>query len=390
MRKMLEKDSLLSFVGHRFLNRLDSEAAVDLPVFYSESELYSHKDDSSRDDDSEMTSDSRVVLIRLRKTRMTVIRRSSPMWAGSDEGYDDELDDEKELPIESASVFLPLSEKEQARLVNEDMLRTAAAVKIQAAWRGYRFRKTQQQQASTGSSLKTKHRLMVDIVRLCGNVHRQQMNRVRERVDQLEYQLREETAMRVAFEKAMEDMTVLVDQQQRVLYERVEQETNMRQAYERKIEDMQAYLEPLEAQLEREANKRRELESMMAQVLEQMHELKLARQQDEEEKLKMKQQLDDAVSEIAQLKGRSSTVASKTQAEVPPAKAKPSKTSVTRASSTVKSSTSSRPFTALAKPSVRRTMTPASRAGTPTTVSRASSRADVKRPATRLSNVRSK
>lgn len=237
-----------------------------MPIIRSESEL-------SDDNDSDCTSDSKVVFVRLSKrvavdgTRRCV---SSRLWTGSDEGYDEALDDDKELPIESSSVFLPVSEE-----IDQHDLCTAAAIKIQAAWRGYRTRKHL-----------TAHKAAASMVRVCGAVHRRQITRLQERLDALERRLAEETAMRMAFEKAMEDMTILVDQQQNMLYDRIEQETKMRQIQERKANEALAHME---RRLQKEVRAREELQATTMQILNELKELKAAsrrqqRQQQQDEK----------------------------------------------------------------------------------------------------------
>lgn len=254
-----------------------------------------------------LTDDSRIVLVRLGTKNITVIERcSSTGTARTDEGYDDRLDDEKENDglgmLESTSTFLPLSEQEQEYLMHSDILRTAAAVKIQAAWRGYSHRKTMQQ-----GKLQPAQRMMVDLVRLCGHVHRRQMIRVQERLEDVETHLQEETAMRIAFEKAMEDMTILVDEQQHTLHEKLEQEISIRQSYEEQIEATAAKIKPLEARLRQESHARDRLESMMTRVLEEMHELKSSRKREVEARRQLQAELDDARHEIAMLKRNTTT-----------------------------------------------------------------------------------
>lgn len=254
-----------------------------------------------------LTDDSRIVLVRLGTKNITVIERcSSTGTARTDEGYDDRLDDEKENDglgmLESTSTFLPLSEQEQEYLMHSDILRTAAAVKIQAAWRGYSYRKTMKQ-----GKLQPAQRMMVDLVRLCGHVHRRQMIRVQERLEDVETHLQEETAMRIAFEKAMEDMTILVDEQQHTLHEKLEREISIRQSYEEQIEATAAKIKPLEARLRQESHARDRLESMMTRVLEEMRALKSSRQREVEARRQLQAELDDARHEIAILKRNTTT-----------------------------------------------------------------------------------
>ncbi|KAI9258855.1 hypothetical protein BDA99DRAFT_561231 [Phascolomyces articulosus] len=332
---------------YRPTSAIESE---DLPVFCSESELLQGRPVSpysitSSSSSSALTHDSQhVVLIKLskKKKHMKKVAKSpscsllSPRSRGgdeknkqrrcpssqtnwsSDEGYDDNDHEDQEycyknnintqeLPIESASIFLPLSDQEQEHLIHNDILQSAAAVKIQAAWRGYQCRRRQQQEQQT-SAIRPKHRLMVNMVRLCGQVHRQQMNRVQERLHSVEDHLQEETAMRIAFEKAMEDMTVLVDQQQKVLYDRLEQEINMRQVYERKMEQAMQQVPQLEQSIRKEAKQRNELESMMTRVLEQMHDMKREQKLQVDARKKLELQLSEAHVEIEKLKKQQHTV----------------------------------------------------------------------------------
>lgn len=302
------------------------DGSSNLPVYCSEAELihpndlqqhqhrYERRMDSN--DSSLLTDDSRIVLVRLGTKKITVIERcSSTGTTRTDEGYDDRLDDEKENDglgmLESTSTFLPLSEQEQEYLMHSDILRTAAAVKIQAAWRGYCHRKTMQQ-----GKLQPAQRMMVDLVRLCGHVHRRQMTRVQERLEDVEMHLQEETAMRIAFEKAMEDMTILVDEQQQTLHERLEQEISVRQSYEEQIEATAAQIKPLEARLRQESHARDRLESMMSHVLEEMKELKSSRQREVEARRQLQAELDDARREIAILSKRSTTPTSRPPSSV--------------------------------------------------------------------------
>ncbi|KAI9313385.1 hypothetical protein BX666DRAFT_2114471 [Dichotomocladium elegans] len=304
--------------GSAYRSRLSSpDDPLDLPVFRSESELCPDDDDYSCDSrssrSSNMTSESHVVLIKLSKksARTVVVQErcpSSQTWACSDEGYDDRVDDPegvKETPIESASIFLPLSDVEQEHLIHNDLLRTTAAIKIQAAWRGCRARRAAAA-AAKSSHLTPARRAIVDVIRLCGQVHRRQMLRVQDRLDELEEHLQEETAMRVAFEKAMEDMTVIVDQQQKALYDRLEQEISMREHYERRMEDALGQLRPLESRLQKETKARIELEGMMSHVLQELQEIKAARQHDAQAdaqaRRRLERELTEARADIARLK----------------------------------------------------------------------------------------
>ncbi|KAG1060655.1 hypothetical protein G6F42_027901 [Rhizopus arrhizus] len=111
--------------------------------------------------------------------------------------------------------------------------------------------------------MRPEQRVFLNLANICTRLHRRQMNTVDERLHQLEQRVRQETAMRIAFEKAMEDMTVLIDQQQKTLYDRVEQEMHMRQLYEEKMNTALAQLQPLESRLRKEVNARTKMEEMM-------------------------------------------------------------------------------------------------------------------------------
>ncbi|KAI9322562.1 hypothetical protein BX666DRAFT_631966 [Dichotomocladium elegans] len=286
-----------------------------LPVFRSESEL--HNEDSMN-----------VIVIRLSRTKppLTLVKShhsprrcsSKQAWsAKSDEGY---IDDGDELPMQSASLFLPLSDQEQEQLTNSELLRTFAATKIQAAWRGYQYRKAGSQNGATSSGMMTStNKLLAKIASMCGTVHHRQMGIVRSRLNNLDLHLQEETAMRIAFEKAMEGMTVLIDQQHRVLYERIEHEITLRERYERKMDEALARIQPLELQLRKEVMARSDIESMMTCVLEQIHDLKRDARADAESRRKIQAQLDEAREEITKLKKyRSVTPEMRTRAAMLP------------------------------------------------------------------------
>jgi hypothetical protein len=266
----------------------------------SEAEIFCQDDSVSLNEDevgSNFSSNSKVVVMKISKNQC--ITYSTGSYMSADEGYDDE-DDEypcKELPIESASVFLPLSDQEQELLMRLDNRRQLAAIKIQSVWRGYQCRKE-----TKTSSLKLSHRVLAGLAQVNDSIHRRNNNQLQDRIYMLEQRLGEETAMRIAFEKAMEDMTVLMDHQHRVLHDRVEQEVSMRQTYERKMEQAMAQVQPLESRLRHEAKARADLESMMSRVLDQLHDMKVQVKEEAEQRKVLQQKLDSAVEEIASLK----------------------------------------------------------------------------------------
>lgn len=333
--------------------------------------------DSLNEDDniSNFSNNSKVIVMKISKTHPPrVIQYSNSFISTTDEGYDDEEYDEcKELPIESASVFLPLSDCEQEQLMDLETLRQLAAIKIQSCWRGYFGRKQQQQ-----TTMKLSNRVMAGLARVNDSIHRRNHNQLQDRCYELEQRLGEETAMRIAFEKAMEDMTIVMDHQHKVLNERVEQEVDMRQAYERKMEQVIGQVQPLESRLRHESKARADMESMMSRVLDQLHDIKVQQKEEVEQRKTMQRKLDEATKEIALLKKQPST----------PVRARPATATSTRPSIVP----STRPATSTAQRSVsrlsstgrtaspvpvKRTQTPISSRPTtarPTTVSRLSTR----------------
>lgn len=275
----------------------------------SEADMFCQDDDIvslGEDDLSNYSNNSKVVVMKISKSNVSPptfihFSQSSGSYISSDEGYDDE-DDEQDIhckPIESASVFLPLSDQEQEYMMQFDDHRHSAAIKIQSVWRGYIFRK---KAAYSGSQLKVSHRVLAGLAQVNDNIHRRNNNQLQNRVCMLEKRLGEETAMRMAFEKAMEDMTILMDHQHQVLHQRVEQEVNMRQTYERKMEQVMAQVQPLESRLRHESKARADMESMMSRVLDQLHELKVHSKEEVEQRKSLQRKLDNATEEIALIK----------------------------------------------------------------------------------------
>ncbi|CAO3611223.1 unnamed protein product [Mucor hiemalis] len=271
-------------------------------------------DSSTTDSSSIRSTESRIVVIKLNKLKKTssyVHSTTSLTYISNDEGYVDGDDDE----LESHCVFYPLVENEDNEEYN-DCKRDSAAIKIQALWRGYQCRSKQKH-----SALHADQRLIVKLAQFYDRFQRKQMNSVNEQVAQLKQKVREETAMRMAFEKAMEDMTVLIDQQQKILYDRLEQEVHMRQLYESKMNTALKQLQPLEARLKKEVVARNKMEEMMTRVLDQMHESETQRQnqakEDAEYRKRMELKLEQALNEISTIKKSNTTTTTTTAARQP-------------------------------------------------------------------------
>lgn len=290
-------------IGYSSLSFIDSEDEEEehLRVFCNESVPIMDSDLDSSTDSSVRTAESRNVIIKLNKfnkSSMTIVQESIA-YVASDEGYDDTVE---EGELESEVEYYPLCEKDD-QVEFLDSKRDQAAIKIQAVWRGYLTRRENKQQYS---ALHADQRVIVNLAQLCGRNYRRQMNQVDDRLYQLEQRVREETRMRMTFEKAMEDMAVVIDQQQKILYDRLEQEVHMRQVYEAKMNTALTQLQPLEARLRKEVSARNKMEEMMTRVLDQMHETETSRQQqvkeDAESKRQMQNKLDQAFEEIAVIK----------------------------------------------------------------------------------------
>ncbi|KAI7898868.1 uncharacterized protein BX663DRAFT_546066 [Cokeromyces recurvatus] len=106
------------------------------------------------------------------------------------------------------------------------------------------------------------------------------------RIHNLERQLEHEKAMRIAFEKTMEEMTVLMDHQHQVLNQRLQQEVDIRQSYEKKMEHLMD-------QLNRESE-------AVTYLVDQLKE-------EAEQRKVLQVQLKDTIQEIATLKKRTNT-----------------------------------------------------------------------------------
>ncbi|CAO3587597.1 unnamed protein product [Absidia cylindrospora] len=258
------------------LRRLSTDG-LNLPIIISETEPILDQDNGDDDvDHNSMISEylypqQQIILIKISKHNSSQYTNdnkqqyrcpTSLTYLASDEGYDDHDMDEKlgnSCEIEFASVFLPVEDDDEDNLVLSDPL--AASYNnddmTQAMWTDF----LQQQRQWTS------------------------------RIQHLELQLDEERAMRQAFEKAMEDMTVLMDQQQKVLYDRLEQEQTV------------AHVRPLEIRLEKESAARTQLEETMVHVLGQLEHLQTQHHQhvndDTAQRKRMQKKLDQALNDIS-------------------------------------------------------------------------------------------
>ncbi|CEP11543.1 hypothetical protein [Parasitella parasitica] len=259
-----------------------------------------------------MNAPSHTVLIKLSKhqsSAMTFVKRCSTSltYIASDEGYnddDDYMSDGQEM--ESHCTFLPLSDDEEDYEQDNDYYRQdQAAVKIQSLWRGYRSRRENKQ---TFSQFRPEQRVFLNLANLCSRLHRRQMNAVDERLNQLEQRLCEETAMRKAFEKAVHDMTEIIDEQQENIHERISQEVDKRQTE----------IDTLKARLQKEANARHRMEDMMTSILDRMKDAEITREEqakkDAESRKIMQAKLDLALEEIAIVKRNQAPKSTRTAA----------------------------------------------------------------------------
>ncbi|KAI8876464.1 hypothetical protein K501DRAFT_288888 [Backusella circina FSU 941] len=100
------------------------------------------------------------------------------------------------------------------------------------------------------------------------------MLQFQQKLDDLEARIQEEQAMRRAFETAMEDLTEVIDHQQKMLYDRLDQQVRMGRSCESKMKALAKSLNPLELRLQRETEARKELEVTMDRVLEELNQTK--------------------------------------------------------------------------------------------------------------------
>ncbi|ORE04152.1 hypothetical protein BCV72DRAFT_264160 [Rhizopus microsporus var. microsporus] len=269
-----------------------SNSEQDMDIFCSES-VPVMDFDSSTMTDTLKTNESRIILVRLNRNKynapITIIQQHYTENM-SDEGYDD---NEKDEELESDCQFYSILQDD------EELIRDKAAIKIQSLWRGYNTRRNMNQP-----------KMLFHIAALCDTINRRQyenkVNQLENKLKQLEQRLEQETAMRRAFENTVEDMTVLIDQQQKVLYDRLEEEVSLRQTYELKMNEALDQTQALEYCLKKEVTARTKMEDMLTRILDQMHETETARlqqtQQDAEERRLIQSKLDQALNEISQLK----------------------------------------------------------------------------------------
>ncbi|ORX50181.1 hypothetical protein DM01DRAFT_1384901 [Hesseltinella vesiculosa] len=206
---------------HPYLYEVDDDD-TDLPIVVHEAEPMLDSDDEDDSDSfSSLDLPQQVVLIKLNKPRPSSPRSATSLTYLT---YPQCRDDDE---IESASVFLPM----------ESQANNAPTP------------------ASTSSTIMT------------------MMQQQNDRIAALERQVKEERAMRQAFETAMEEMTVLIDQQQKMLYDRLDQEISMRQTYEKKMHHALQQVQPLEDRIHQESQSRQVLEQSMLCLLEKVDAL---------------------------------------------------------------------------------------------------------------------
>ncbi|CAO3701406.1 unnamed protein product [Rhizopus stolonifer] len=334
-----------------FLSRGDMQT----DSYYLDSESVSSFDNSTL-----KTNDTRI-LIQLNKhnydSPITIIRHSRSTASISDEGYDDTEDEGKEL--ESECCFYSIQN-------DEELDRDQAAIKIQSLWRGYISRRNNQ------------HTLISHITRLYGSFHHHQtktlqtkmsqmekkmekMSQMEKRLEQLEKRLEQETAMRRAFENTVENMTILIDQQQKVLHDRLDDEVLMRQSYESKMKEALDKIEPLEACLKMESKARKHTEKMMHTIMDKLQEAETDRMQAAEERKLMQSKIDNATEQIIQLKKNNNTVSTKTsKKETKPVTTLTSKKDKKETKTPINTTLRRQPIvTPVEKPNRRTTITPA-------------------------------
>ncbi|CAO3658299.1 unnamed protein product [Rhizopus stolonifer] len=239
------------------------------------------------------TESTKTILIRLNKQTMTIVHPSN----ASDEGYDD-TEDDKEL--ESDCQFYTI-------LNDQDIIRDKAAVKIQSVWRGYITRRHHPTP------------LALQLIGICGTIHRRQMthfqkrmtelekgmskmSRLEKRVAELEKKLKEEVAMRRAFENTVEDMTVLIDHQQKNMLDKLEESESLREYYEQNMDEVSQRTNDLNQKLIQEVNIRNQMENTMMEISDRLHQTETARKKEAETRKAMQTKLDQALNDISQLK----------------------------------------------------------------------------------------
>jgi hypothetical protein len=180
------------------------------------------------------TNESHKLIIKIDKTR----RQCTVIY---NEGY---IEDDERFELESECTFYPVNKQQ-------------AASKIQSLWRAHHKKDD-----------------ILQLLLLCGRFHQYKILKFQQKLDSLEAKIEEEQAMRVAFETAMEDLTEVIDQQQKMLYDRLDQQVHMGRSCESKMKVLAKSLNPLELRLQQETEARKELEVTMGRVLEELEDTK--------------------------------------------------------------------------------------------------------------------
>ncbi|KAI8068391.1 hypothetical protein BC940DRAFT_34384 [Gongronella butleri] len=262
-RALLYKDASLGHAPHRSMppaHHDEDDHPMRIIMREAEPMLDSDDDSDSLSSLEHHLPPQQVILVKInkkapescrrRRSRLTPSRCTTSLTFLTRSPVHD--DDE----IESASVFLPLSDTHHM----EPCSSSSFSLPIHAAASA----PTQPPRAvAPGPGMHHHHHHHHDDVLAI-------LQGQEDRIAALERQLNEERAMRQAFEKAMEEMTVLIDQQQKLLYDRLDQEVAMRQVYEDKMHTTLQHMQPLEDHLEKETLARQNLESIVLRLMDQV------------------------------------------------------------------------------------------------------------------------
>ncbi|KAI8973499.1 hypothetical protein BDF20DRAFT_882709 [Mycotypha africana] len=263
---------------------------------YIQDDLLSYRceeEDEESDGEEYSDEDTKVVLIKFSKKRKTQsqttsIRNMSLYYVNNDD--DDDKNNNK--PLEAVSTFVALDCVENTVVrhqANRNYDESAAAIKIQSLWRGYQCRKKRI----------TSNQVLQILARINNSMDKRKVNQLHARIDRLEKHLQEETAMRIAFENAMEDMAAQVDQQNHFLEERMHQ---MQQNFTVNTELLMSQIESMNAVLRENSESKAKLESKLSEALQQIDDLKLQVKRESEQKQNIRQQLKKTLDEITLLK----------------------------------------------------------------------------------------